>query len=309
MGKTSLLNFIADRANRSGPQVLTARGIESEAVLPFAAITDLLWPLQEHFAALPAIQREALEVCLALSTGPPRGPLAACGGALVVLTAAAGQNPLVILVDDFQWLDAESAQILLFVARRLSDEPLAMILAVRDEPDVAMAGTGIPILSLTELSTEECGQLAMTVTLSPQKLASLVTSTGGKPLAVVERLRMDGPSGWDEDSWASSEGTGLHHSLERTWERLFDQLPEDARTALLVVGANQNAGGQHAVQAPNSLGLSLASLGPAETYIFECSKLHPGKRMSRHVTFWRPHDSIRGRSRYQPCRSRRSAHL
>ncbi len=131
---------------------VTARGIESEAVLPFAAITDLLWPLREHFATLPAIQREALEVCLALSAGPPRGPLAACAGALGVLTAAADELPLVILVDDFQWLDAESAQILLFVARRLSDEPLAMVLAVRAEPDVAMPDTGLPILSLTGLS-------------------------------------------------------------------------------------------------------------------------------------------------------------
>jgi DNA-binding CsgD family transcriptional regulator/tetratricopeptide (TPR) repeat protein len=268
MGKTSLLNFIADRANRSGAQVLTARGIESEAVLPFAAITDLLWPLQEHFVTLPAIQREALEVCLALSAGPPRGSLAVCAAALGVLTAAADQSPLVILVDDFQCLDAESAQILLFAARRLVDEPLAIVLAVRVEPDVAMPDTGLPMLSLTGLSTDECGQLAkaMNVTVSPQKLASLVSSTGGNPLAVRERLRlrMAGTGGWNESSWASPEGTGLHQSLQRTWGRLFDQLPEDARTALFVVVADQDAGGRHSMQALKSLGLSLASLGPAE---------------------------------------------
>jgi DNA-binding CsgD family transcriptional regulator len=266
MGKTSLLYFIADRAKRSGAQVLTASGMESEAVLPFAAITDLLWPLQAHFATLPAIQREALEVCLALSAGPPRGPLAACAGALSVLTAAAEERPLVILVDDFQWLDAESVQILLFVARRLVDEPLAMVLAVRVEPDVAMPDVGLPVLSLTGLSTDECTQLAaaMKVTVSPQKLAALVGSTAGNPLAVVERLRMAGAGGWDEGLWLGSEGTGLHHSLERTWGRLFDQLTEDARTALFVVVADQDAGGRHTVQALKSLGLSLASLGPAE---------------------------------------------
>jgi DNA-binding CsgD family transcriptional regulator len=266
MGKTSLLHFVADRANRNGAQVLTARGIESEAVLPFAAITDLLWPLQAHFAALPAIQREALQVCLALSAGPPRGPLAACAGALSVLTAAADQSPLVILVDDFQWLDAESAQILLFVARRLVDEPLAMVFTVRVEPDVPMPDTGLPMLSLTGLSTEECAQLAqaMKVTVSPQKLASLVSSTGGNPLAAIERLRMAGTGGWNESSLASPDGTGLHQSLERTWGRLFDQLPEDARTALFVVVADQDAGGRHSLQALKSLGLSLASLGPAE---------------------------------------------
>ena len=266
MGKTSLLNFIADRANRSGAQVLTTRGIESEAVLPFAAITDLLWPLQEHFTTLPAIQREALDVSLALSAGPPRGPLAACAGALGVLTAAACQSPLVILVDDFQWLDAESAQILLFVARRLSDEPLAMVIAARVEPDVALPDTGLPVMSLTGLSTEECTQLAtaMHVSVSRQKLASLVDSTGGNPLAIAENLRKPGGGGWDEGSWAGSKGIGLHHSLERTWGRLFDKLAEDSRTALFVVVADQDAGGRHTVQALKSLGLSLASLGPAE---------------------------------------------
>jgi DNA-binding CsgD family transcriptional regulator len=266
MGKTSLLGFVADRAKRHNARVLTARGIESEAVLPFAAVTDLLWPLQEHFAALPAIQREALEVCLALSAGPPRGPLAACAGALGVLTAAAEERPLVILVDDLQWLDAESAQIMLFVARRLIDEPLAMVLAVRVEPDVALPDTGLPVLSLTGLSTEECVKLAtaMNVTVSRQRLASLVGSTGGNPLAVVENLCNPGAGGWDEGSWAGSNGIGLHHSLERTWGRLFDQLPKDARTALFVVVADQDAAGQHTVQALKSLGLSLASLGPAE---------------------------------------------
>jgi DNA-binding CsgD family transcriptional regulator len=173
---------------------------------------------------------------------------------------------LVILVDDFQWLDAESAQILLFVARRLVDEPLAMVLAVRVEPDMAMPDTGLPMLSLTGLSTEECRQLAtaMNVAVSPQKLASLVDSTGGNPLAFVERARMAGTCCWDDGSWPGSEGTGLHHSLERTWGRLFDKLPEDARTALFVVVADQDAGGRHTVQALKSAGLSLASLGPAE---------------------------------------------
>jgi DNA-binding CsgD family transcriptional regulator len=266
MGKTSLLGFVADYAKRCGARVLSARGVESEAVLPFAGITDLLRPLQAHLATLPAIQREALEVCLALSAAPPRGPLAACAGALGVLTTAADQSPLVILVDDFQWLDAESAQILLFVARRLSDEPIAMVLAVRVEPDVALPDTGLPTFSLAGLSTGECAQLAaaMNVTVTRQKLASIVGSTGGNPLALVEHLRMPGVGRWEEGSWPGSEGTGLHHSLERTWGRLFDQLPDDARTALFVVVADQDAGGRHTVQALKSLGLSLASLGPAE---------------------------------------------
>jgi DNA-binding CsgD family transcriptional regulator len=266
MGKTSLLGFVADYARRKDVSVHMLRGIESEAVLPFAAITDLLLPLQEHLTTLPAIQREALEVCLALSARPPHGQLAACAGALGILSSAADQRPLVVLVDDFQWLDAESAQILLFVARRLYGERLAIVLAVRAEPGTAAPDTGLPVLSLAGLSAAECARIAgvMGVTVARPALASLVESTGGNPLAVVERIRLAGVGGRDDDWWTSSESRGLHTSLERSWGRLFDQLPEDARTAMFVVAADHDTGGRHTVETLETLGLSLSSLEPAE---------------------------------------------
>lgn len=266
MGKTSLLNFVADYAKSHDVRAHMVRGIESEAVLPFVAITDLLWPMRKYLAKLPAIQREALEVCLALSAGPPRGPLAACAGALGVLAAAAEQRPLVVLVDDFQWLDAESAQILMFVARRLAGERLGMVIAVRDEPGTAAPNTGLPILSLAGLSTAECARIAdlMGLTVTPPALAALAESTGGNPLALVERLRLTSATGRDDSSWASFESGGLHKSLERTWGRLFDQLPDDARTAMFVVAAGHDTGGRHTMQTLTTMGLSLSSLEPAE---------------------------------------------
>jgi DNA-binding CsgD family transcriptional regulator len=266
MGKTSLLRFLDDYAKSQDVQVHTVRGIESEAVLPFAAMTDLLWPLHAHLAKLPEIQRESLEVCLALSAGQTLGPLAACAGALGVLAAAADQRPLVVLVDDFQWLDAESAQILLFVARRLAGERLAMVLTVRAEPGTAPPDTGLPTLSLAGLSTAECARIAnaMGVSVTRPALASLVDSTGGNPLAVVERLRLARAVRSDDSWWTISEPSGLHKSLERSWGRLFDQLPDDARTAMFVVAADHDTGGRHAVEALEALRLSLSSLEPAE---------------------------------------------
>jgi DNA-binding CsgD family transcriptional regulator len=265
MGKTALLEFVAEYANRQDVSVHKLRGIESEAVLPFAAITDLLWPLRGYLTALPVIQREALEVRLALSAGPAHGPLAACAGALGVLAAAADQRSLVVLIDDFQWLDSESAQILQFVARRLAGERLAMILAVRAEPSTAAPDIGVPNLSLAGLSTEECALIAgaMGVTLAPPALASLFESTGGNPLAVVERLR-PGAGAWPNDWWPSLPSNGLHKSLERSWGRLLDQLPDEARTAMFVVAADHDTGGRHAMVALMTLGLSLSSLEPAE---------------------------------------------
>jgi predicted ATPase len=120
VGKTALLTHVADVASkRAGLRVLKARGEESEAALAFATLADLLLPLREKFAELPQTQRLALEVYLALSSRPAAGPLAPCAGALRVLASAADEQPLAVLIDDFQWVDPESRQILLFTARRL----------------------------------------------------------------------------------------------------------------------------------------------------------------------------------------------
>lgn len=119
-GKMALLTHVADVASkRAGLCALKARGEESEAVLAFATLTDLLLPLREKFAELPRTQRQTLEVCLAPSSGPAADPLAACAGALGVLASAADEQPLAVLVDDFQWVDPESRKILLFTSRRL----------------------------------------------------------------------------------------------------------------------------------------------------------------------------------------------
>jgi ATP/maltotriose-dependent transcriptional regulator MalT len=265
MGKSSLLKFVAEYANGQDVSVRTLRGIESEAVLPFAAIADLLLPMLEHLTTLPAIQREAVEVCLALSARPPHRPLAACAGTLGVLAAAADQRPLLILIDDFQWLDFESAQMLQFAARRLAGARLGMVLVLRAEPGTAPPDTDLPMLSLAGLSMEDCARLAsaMGVTLAPPALASLLESTGGNPLAVVERLRPSADA-WPTDWWPSLQSRRLHRSLERSWGRLFDQLPDEARTALFLIAAGHDTGGHHTIVALKRLGLSLSSLDPAE---------------------------------------------
>lgn len=149
MGKTLLLDYASADALAAGARVVRLRGVESESVLPFAALADLLAPFRAGLADLPQTQSSALEGCLALAVGPPPNPLAVCAGTLNVLAAAADAAPVVVLVDDVQWVDASSRRVLLFVARRLSGEHVAMVLAVRSEapepsawalPDVDPAG-------------------------------------------------------------------------------------------------------------------------------------------------------------------------
>jgi len=190
VGKTALLMHFADAASKRGLRVIRARGEESEAVLAFAVLADLLLPLREEFAGLPQTQYQALEACLALSSGPAAGPLAACAGALGVLASATDEQPLAVLVDDFQWVDPESRQILLFAARRLATERIVMILAVRDQPGPQPPELSLPALRIGGLSVTECAELArgLSVDISPTALQSLVEHTGGNPLAVLQNL-------------------------------------------------------------------------------------------------------------------------
>jgi DNA-binding CsgD family transcriptional regulator len=263
VGKTALLAHVADVASkRAGMRVLRAHGKESEAVLAFAALADLLLPLREKFAELPHTQCQALEVCLALSSGPAAGPLAACAGALGVLASAADDKPLALLVDDFQWIDPESQRILLFVARRLATEPIVMILVVREEPGAEAPAHDLPTLRIGGLSVAECAELAKQagVVISPPILHCLVEQSGGNPLAVMENLQA-GPTGLGA---SEPERLALGDSLERAWGRVFEELPEDTQRALFVVAIDSVSGGRNTASALDSLRLSLGSLAAAE---------------------------------------------
>jgi DNA-binding NarL/FixJ family response regulator len=262
VGKTALLMYVADVASKRGLRVIRAHGDESEAVLAFATLADLLLPLREKFAEISQTQRQALEVCLALSSGPAAGPLAACAGALGVLASATDEQPLAVLVDDFQWVDPESRQILLFAARRLGTERIVMILAVRDEPGPQPPELSLPALRIGGLSVTECAELArgLSVDISPPTLQSLVEHTGGNPLAVLENLA----------GAADARGTfepgrlTLGGVLERAWGCVFEELPEDTKHALFVVAIDGVSGGRHTAAALEALRLPLGSLAPAE---------------------------------------------
>jgi tetratricopeptide (TPR) repeat protein len=263
IGKTALLSHVGHVASkRAGLRVLRAHGEESEAVLAFAVIADLLLPLREKFAELPRMQRQALEVRLALSSGPAAGPLAACTAALGVLASAADEQPLAVLVDNFQWVDPESRQILLFVARRLAAERIVMILAARDEPGARPLERGLPTLRIGGLSVAECAELArgLDASISGRVLRSLVELTGGNPSAVLENLAgaANGMGTFEPGQLA------LGGALEDAWARVFEELPEDTRHALFVVATDGVSGGRHVAATLGTLRLSLGSLDPAE---------------------------------------------
>jgi predicted ATPase len=130
IGKTALLEYLQERA--SGCRVVRAAGIESEMEIAFAGLHQLCAPLLGDLARLPGPQREALSTAFGLSGGEAPDRFLVGLAVLGLLSEVAEEGPLVCLVDDAQWLDRASAQVLAFVARRLLAESVAAVFCVRE---------------------------------------------------------------------------------------------------------------------------------------------------------------------------------
>src|SRR3954454_20979331 len=130
IGKTALLDFVAERSTSC--RVARAVGVQAEMELTFAGLHHLCAPLLDGLPALPAPQQGALQVAFGLAEGEPPDRFLVALAVLSLLAEAAEARPLVCLVEDAQWLDRASAQVLAFVARRLLAERIAMLFGVRE---------------------------------------------------------------------------------------------------------------------------------------------------------------------------------
>jgi hypothetical protein len=130
IGKTALLEYTAECAE--GCRVARAVGVESEMELPFAGLHQLCAPLLAGLDRLPPPQHEALGTAFGLTSGARPDRFLVGLGFLSLLSEAADQEPLLCLIDDAQWLDQSSAQVLAFVARRLKAESIALVFAERE---------------------------------------------------------------------------------------------------------------------------------------------------------------------------------
>src|SRR3954452_138375 len=152
IGKTALLQYAAGHA--SGFRLVQVTGAEAEMELPFAGIHQLCAPVLDQLEALPQPQRDALNVALGLASGDVPDRFLVGLAVLGLLSAAAEDRPLLCLVEDAQWLDAASALILGFVARRLLAESVAIVVALR-EPNTRHDFDGLPELLLHGLADED----------------------------------------------------------------------------------------------------------------------------------------------------------
>jgi DNA-binding CsgD family transcriptional regulator len=234
MGKTALLEYVAGQA--SGCQVARASGVESEMELAFAALHQLCAPMLDRLERLPGPQRDALRVAFGMSAGPAPDRFLIGLAVLNLLSEVAEGQPLVCLVDDQQWLDRASAQVLAFVARRLVAESVGVVFATR-VPSRELAG--LPELVVGGLRVADARALldaVLTGPLDARVRDRIVAETRGNPLALLELSR-----GLTAPELAGGFGfpgaVALSGGIEESFRRRVGALPEQTRGLLLLAAA------------------------------------------------------------------------
>jgi DNA-binding CsgD family transcriptional regulator len=234
MGKTALLGYLTEHAE--GFRIANAVGVESEMELAYSGLQQLCAPMLDHLDGLPVPQRDALETVFGLGKGPPPDRFLVGLATLTLFAEVAEQEPLVCIVEDAQWLDQASAQILSFVARRLLAERVALVFAARTGiGDGVLAG--LPELFVAELGESDARALLLENLIGPLDAAvcdQIVAESHGNPLALLEF-----PHTWSAAQLAG--GFGLPESrpvagkIEESYVRRLHGLPAD--TQLLVLAA------------------------------------------------------------------------
>ncbi|MFC9895582.1 AAA family ATPase [Nocardia sp. NPDC127579] len=256
IGKSALLDYAAAQ----GIPTVRSSGIESEAELSFAALHLLLRPGMALTETLPARQRDALHAAFGLGDGTPPDRMLVGLAVLTLLAEESADTPLLCLIDDAHWLDRASAETLLFVARRLDAEGVALIFAARPG-ELDFPAPGLPELTLTGLRPEAAAALvdSRSPDLAPAVRYRLLTEAHGNPLALRELPAVLA---------AELPGSGpnplpLTQRLQVAFHGQVSRMPAGTRTLLLVAAAAGSDEIATVLRASRSLGADLDDLQPA----------------------------------------------
>lgn len=264
IGKTSLLDYAVARSGDL--RVLRTHGCESETELAFCGLSDVLQPLARHLSGLPSRQAGALAG--ALGIGPPVAGdrFAVAAATLGILALASDDGPLLVVVDDLQWLDTSSAEALLFAARRIANEPVGVLLARREGWGRHLDHDAIPTCSLGGLDRSATAALlarVAPVTVADAVVEELHLATRGNPMALIAAARSL-PIEQLEGREALGPMLPAGEQIEQAVASVVGGLPAGTRDALLVAAASGHRDLDVVVGGLRELGLTPAALDPAE---------------------------------------------
>ena len=259
MGKTVLLDYLASRA--AGCQVVRVVGVQSEMELAFAGLHRLCAPVLHHLDRLPVPQQDALRISFGISAGPAPDRFLVGLAVLGLLSEAAGERPLICIVDDAPWLDLASAQVMGFVARRLAADAVGLLFGAR-VPGEELAG--LPELTVDGLKPSDARALLDSVLTGPLDARvrdQIVAETRGNPLALLE-LPL-GLSLAELAGFRPPGATQLPGRIEESFRRRLDALPVQTRRLLQLAAADPTGDPALIWQAAGRLGLPLQAAVPA----------------------------------------------
>jgi DNA-binding CsgD family transcriptional regulator len=244
--------------------MVRAVGVDSEMELAFAGLHQLCAALLDRLERLPPPQRDALETAFGLTSGAQPDRFLISLAVLSLLSEAAEDRPLLCLIDDAQWLDRSSGQVLAFVARRLQAESVALVFAVREsvEPDELAR---LPELRIHGLSDRYARELLASVIGAPLDQgvrARILAEARGNPLALLEL-----PGGLSPAELGGSFGLQaelpLQTRIEASFRRRVEQLPDPTQRLLLVAAAEPTGEVALLWRSAAALGLSADALDAA----------------------------------------------
>jgi len=264
VGKTALMRYAVSQA--LGCRVAQLAGVEAEMELPFAGLHQLCGPMLGCLDAVPAPQQEALRVAFGLSSGEAPDRFLVAVAALSLLSQVAEERPLICLVDDVQWLDTASCQVLGFVARRLLADPVAIVFGVRQPSNRRELGD-LPELRLGGLEEEDARALLATIIpgrLDERVRDRIVAETHGNPLALLELSR--GMSAAElAGGFALPKAGDLPSQIEDHYLERVGALPERTQQLMLLAAADPVGEAAIVWRAAQTLGIGSTAAEPAET--------------------------------------------
>src|SRR5215472_14763760 len=259
IGKTALLDYAAAAAGEM--IVLRAAGVQTEGELAFAGLHLLLRPILDRIEALPGPQATALRGALGLADRGNDDRFLTGLAVLSLMSEVAEEQPVLCLIDDAHWLDAASADALLFTARRLEAEGVAMVLAARDGPP-SFAALGLGDLTLAPLDADQAGLLLeeRAQRLAPALKERVLAEADGNPLALVELA-----AALTGDSAAAGAGPlPVTHSVQELLAGQIRRLGESTALLLLLAAAESSGDLVRVLSAASALGAGPDALAAAE---------------------------------------------
>jgi DNA-binding CsgD family transcriptional regulator len=263
IGKTALLGYAAERSGKR--TVLRIAGVETESDLAFAGLEGLLRPITGKLDELPKAQADALSAALGFAPSGGSDRLLVSAAALSLLAAAAEDQPVLCLIDDVQFLDVASVEALLFSARRLGAEPVAMLFVVREGAGREVATPGLREVMLEGLEADAAVRLLeerAPATAGPVR-EWLLGQAAGNPLALLEL-----PTGLSarqlQGRAALPETTRLTSGLRAAFVQRVERLPADTQAALLIAALDDRDDVATVMRASGEAGLPADALDAAE---------------------------------------------